>query len=209
MQDVNENKENQRKQMKNIEVEMTAMKQTISEIKTFLTHKAKEAQVQKPVTTSGTNIPKKPPEELYGIQIRGIKECADKNPMNRQNYDYMEVQKVLTHLNVSTEINDIIRLGKYNENKTRTILIKIPNPWQRRKILLSARELKTFDTPIFISRQLTREEADLENKALKRRREMIQEGIESKNLRINDGILYQKIGSAWSKIKLSHSASED
>ena len=122
---------------------------------------------------------------------------------------YMEVQKVLTHLNVSTEINDIIRLGKYDENKTRTILIKIPNPWQRRKILLSARELKTFDTPIFLSRQLTREEADLENKALKRRREMIQEGIESKNLRINDGILYQKIGSAWSEIKLSHSASED
>ena len=48
MQDVNENKENQRKQMQNIEVEMTAMKQTISEIKTFLTHKAKEAEVQNP-----------------------------------------------------------------------------------------------------------------------------------------------------------------
>ena len=120
--------------------------------------------------------------------------------MNRQKYDYTEVQKILTHLNMSTEINDIIRLGKYDENKTRTILIKIPNPWQRRKILLSARELKAFDTPIFLSRQLSREDADLENKALKRRQEIIQEGIESKNLRVNDGILYQKIGSAWSEI---------
>ena len=192
IQDVNENKENQRKQMQKIELEMTAMKQTISEIKTFLTHRAKEAEAQNSVKTSGTNIPKKPLEELDGIRIRGIKECADKKPMNRQNYDYMKVQKVLTHLNVSTEINDIIRLGKYDENKTRTILIKIPNPWQRRKIFLSAREFKTFDTPILLSRQLTCEEADLENKALKRRREMIQEGIESKNLRINDSILYQR-----------------
>ena len=118
-------------------------------------------------------------------------------------------KKVLTHLNVSTEINDIIRLGINDENKTRTIQIKIPNPWQQRNILLSARELKTFDTPIFLSRQLTCEEAVMENKALKRRRKLIQEGIESKNLRINDGILYQKIGSAWSELKLSHSASED
>ena len=208
MQDVNENKENQKKQLQNIDAEMTAMKQTISEIKTFLTHKAKETEVQNPVTTSATNT-LKPPEELDGIRIRGIKECADKNPMNRQNHDYAEVQKILAHLNVSTEINDIIRLGKYDENKTRTILIKIPNPWQRRKILLSARELKTFDTPIFLSRQLSREEAELENIALKRRREMIQGGIESKNLRVSNGILYQKIGSAWSEIKPSHSASEN
>ena len=86
-----------------------------------------EAEEQKPVSTSGTNITKKPPEELDGIRIRGIKESADKNSMNRQNYDYMKVQKVLTHLNVSTEINDIIRLGKYDENKTRTILIKKAN----------------------------------------------------------------------------------
>ena len=86
--------------------------------------------------------------------------------MNRQNYDYTEVQQILTHINVSTEINDIIRHGKYDENKTRTILIKIPNPWQRREILLYARELKTFDAPIFPSLQLSRDEADLENKAL-------------------------------------------
>ena len=107
MQDVKENNENQKKQMQNIEAEMTALKQTISEIKTFLTHKAKETEVQNPVATSGTNIPMKPPEELDGIRIREIKECADKNPINRQTYDYTEVQ-----------INDIIRLGNYDENKT-------------------------------------------------------------------------------------------
>ena len=118
MQDVKENNENQKKQMQNIEAEMTAMKQTISEIKTFLTHKAKETEVQNPVTASAINIPMKPPEELDEIRIRGIEECADKNPMNCQNYDYTEVQKILTHLNVSTEISDIIRLGKYDENKT-------------------------------------------------------------------------------------------
>ena len=78
MQDVKENNENQKKQMQNIEAEMTAMKQTISEIKTFLTHKAKETEVQNPKTTSATNIPIKPPE-LDGIRIRGMKECADKS----------------------------------------------------------------------------------------------------------------------------------
>ena len=68
--------------------------------------------------------------------------------------------------------------------KTRTILLKIPNAYQRRMIPLSARKLKTFDEPVFLSRQLTKEEADRENQALMRRRELINDGTEPKNLRV-------------------------
>ena len=84
------------------------------------------------------------PEELDGIRIRGIPESTEKEARVRQEHDLAEVQKLLTHMEVNAIIGDVIRLGRYNENKTRTILLKVPNAYQRRMVLLSARKLKTF-----------------------------------------------------------------
>ena len=68
-------------------------------------------------------------------------------------------------------------------------------------ILLSARKLKTFGEPVFLSRQLTKEEADRENQALMRRRELINDGTEPKNLRVRDGNLFIRLGTKWVKEK--------
>ena len=35
--------------------------------------------------------------------------------------------KVLAHMDVNALIGDVIRLGQYDKNKTRTILLKVPN----------------------------------------------------------------------------------
>ena len=104
-------------------------------------------------------------EDLTGIRIRGIPELKEKYPRMRQEHDLSEVQKTLAHLDVETESGDIVRLSKYEENKRRTKLLKVLTVWQRRLILSSARKLKTFEHPVFSSRQLSNE-VIIETKAL-------------------------------------------
>ena len=45
------------------------------------------------------------------------------------------------------------------------------------------------------------EEADRENQALMRRRELINDGTEPKNLRVRDGNLFIRLGTKWVKEK--------
>ena len=186
------------------ETEMTDLKKTVSEIRTLLTRKPPDSgqpAQNSPITKSQEQMPK-PPEELDGIRIRGIPESTEKEARVRHEHDLAEVQKLLTHMEVNAIIGDVIRLGRYEENKTRTILLKVPNAYQRRMVLLSARKLKTFSQPIFLSKQLTKEEADLKNLALVRRRELINEGTDPKNLRVRDATLFIRQRAKWTKEKL-------
>ena len=115
--------------------------------------------------------------------------------------EFSVFQKILTHLDVETEIGDIVRLGKYDENKRRTILLKVPNVWKRRLISSSARILTTFEHPVFLSRQLSNEEVVLENKDLMMRRELITKGIDPKDLRVKDGCLFRNINDQWNRVE--------
>ena len=70
-------------------------------------------------------------------------------------------------------------------------------------ILLSARRLKNSPQPIFLSRHLTKEEADQENLALVSRRQLIiDKSVDSENLRVRDATLYIRKGGKWIKEKL-------
>ena len=180
---------------------MTNLKKAVSEIKSFLTSKPPIEAVPTAVPTPRPEAPPKPVEEIDGIRIRGIPESNEKEARLRQEHDLAQVQKLLAHVEVNADIGDVIRLGRHEEGKTRTILLKIPNAYQRRMILLSARKLKTFGEPVFLSRQLTKEEADRENQALMRRRELINDGTEPKNLRVRDGNLFIGQGTKWIKEK--------
>ena len=71
------------------------------------------------------------------------------------------------------------------------------NPWQWRLILSSASTLNTFGYP-FASRELSRIEAELENKSPIRTRELINEGAEPQNIRKLDGALFIRIQNKWS-----------
>ena len=107
-------------------------------------------------------------------------------------------------MDVNASIGDVIRLGRYDENKIKTILLKVPNAYQRRMILLSARKLKNSPQPIFLSRQLTKEEADQEILALVRRRQLISDkSVDRKDIRVHDATLYIRKGGKWIKEKLA------
>ena len=166
-------------QMKTLENEITDLKKTVTEIKTLLSTKQPDSDypTQPSSIASGQNPPPKPAEQLDGIRIRGILESTEKEARLRQDHDLAEFQKVLTHMGVNASIGDVKRLGRYDENKIRTILLNVPNAYQRRMILLSARKLKNSPQPIFLSRQLTKEEADQENLALVRRRQHIRTNL--------------------------------
>ena len=81
--------------------------------------------------------------------LRGVKESDDKDPRKRQEHDFCEVQKILTHMEVECEFNDLIRLGQRGNHRDRTILLKLPNVWLKRLILSSARKLKNYRAAVF------------------------------------------------------------
>ena len=201
-------KELRETQMKTLENEMTDLKKTVTKIKTLLATKQPDSDypTQPSLIASRQKLPPKPAEELDAIRTRGIPESTEKEARLRQEHDLREVQKVLTHMDVNASIGDVIRLGRFDENNTRTILLKVPNAYQRQMILLSARKLKNSPQPIFFCRQLTKEEADQENFALVRRRQLIiVKSVDRKDIRIHDATLYiQKIGKGI-KEKLPYS----
>ena len=190
-------------QMKTLENEMTDLKKTVT--KTLLSTKQPDSDypTQPSSIASRQKLPPKPAEELDGIRIRGIPESTEKEARLRQEHDLADVQKVLTHMDVNASIGDVIRLGRYDENKIRTILLKVPNAYQRRMILLSARKLKNSPQPNFLSRQLTKEETDQENLALVRRRQLISDkSVDRKDIRVHDATLYIRKVGKWIKEKL-------
>ena len=141
-------------------------------------------------------------EELDGIRIRGAPELKEKNARRRNEHDYSEFQKIRSHREVNAEIGDIVRLGQYEEKKTRTILLKVPNVWQRRMILSSAIKLKEYSQSVFISQQLSKEETVLESEALMKRRDLINRGTTSKDLRFKDCSLYICKNNQGPKLKV-------
>ena len=98
------------------------------------------------------------------------------DPRKRQEHDFCKVQKFLIHMEVECKINDLIRLGQRGNDRDRTILLKLPNVWLKRLMLSSAQKLKNYGAPVFISKELTNEEAAIENESLKKRRELIDQG---------------------------------
>ena len=62
-------------------------------------------------------------------------------------------------------------------------------------------KLKTFEHPDFLSRQLSNEEVMLENEALMMRRELITEGVDPEDLRVEDGGLFRKINDQWNRVE--------
>ena len=85
----------------------------------------------------------------------------------------------------------MIRLSQRGNDSDRTILLKLPNVWLKRLILSTARKMKNYGAPVFISKELTNEEAAIKNESLKKRRELINQGQKKKDFSVRNGKLYK------------------
>ena len=90
----------------------------------------------KPKTEPPTN------DHPRGERVRGIPELKDTNARKRAEHDKAEIGNILKFLNVNSNIEDCWRIGTYNENKDRTIIVKLITDWNRKLLLLSFGKLR-------------------------------------------------------------------
>ena len=141
---------------------------------------------------------KKATKEQYdGIRFRGIPELKTSNSRERYEHDLKQVKLITKHLNVTCNVTDLKRLGKFSEGKDRTLIAKIDSDYAKRLILLSLRKMKDYRTPVFISKELNPEEQKIENELLQKRREMLKNGINKNQIRIRNLKLQQNIDKKW------------
>lgn len=187
-----------------IKTEWENLKKDLVNWKTTSTAKNTEATKPKP--------DKQPPPS--GVRIRGIPEFKPPPNLNIENesqpsyvardhaeYDRKEVEAILAYLKVDCEITNCRRLGKYQADKTRTIIVDIDNEWNKRLLLMSLAKLRNYHIPVYISRELTREEQHIENGLLKRRKDLIDiDKVNRKELKIQNLKLMQLDNGIWKEL---------
>ena len=87
-------------------------------------------------------------------------------------------------------------IGTFRSERIRTIIIKRSNVWEELLILSSAAKLRSFEPQLFVSHELTPSKARLE--FLKRRRKLIDEGTDRRDLRIKQ---CQQKDDSWMEVK--------
>ena len=123
--------------------------------------------------------------------------------------DISQIYHILDFLEIEDrKLTKITRIGKFDPDKgPRTILFNTESSISKNLILKSTHKLKDFDDlRVFISSELTKEEAEKENNCLKKRRELISNGIEAKILRVRNLTLEVKENGNWVKFETSQVA---
>ena len=143
-----------------------------------------------------------------GVRFRGIPESSGKTARERYDEDVLKVKEILAHMDIDCPMDDVKRVGTYENEKTRTIIAKFSSEHHRRLVLLSAHKLATYDKPIFVSRELSPDEKKLENALLIKRRYLIDvEKIAIKDLRIRNLKLQKKENKKWIDVDVTPTGS--
>ena len=89
-----------------------------------------------------------------------------------------------------------------SENKNHPLVLRVSAPWEKRRILLSIYKLKGYEHKVFISKELTHDEQEIENNMIKTRRGFIQSGkFESTQLRLRNLKSIRKTEKGWVEVK--------
>ena len=150
-------KSNENQEEKKIFVKKTVGNQLKNEITSFQSSVESNLYVLGDILT--TNV--KPKTELptnyhpSGVRVRGIPELKDTNARKRAEHDKTEIENILKFLNIDSNIEDCRRIWTYNENKDRTIIVKLSNDWNRKLLLLSLGKLRNYDKKVYLSRELS------------------------------------------------------
>ena len=123
----------------------------------------------------------------HQIRINGILESDSKIRTEVLNYQSGEFNKVMKFLGEVPTITDIKRLGRPSPDNNRpgTLLITFHNPWDVRKVLAKAATLKEYkERKVFISKSMNRDERQIEDQLLKKRRELINNNVNPRAIKI-------------------------
>ena len=122
------------------------------------------------------------------IRIHSLPEPSEANSIDRLRKE--EVRKIFNHLGEGeSEIKDIRRLGLRDKDRKqpRNLLVKVACAFTVKNLLANARNLKTFSSPVFLSRALEPKEQLIEQQVLRKRRELIlNKGVDTKELEVRD-----------------------
>ena len=133
-------------------------------------------------------------ENYDGIRLRGITESKAGTGGEQYDEDVEQVERIFIFLAVKNcPIDDVKRIRTYDQNKNRTILVKVSNDHQRRKILLSAHKMATYEKRVYISQELNSKEKQTENEILQLRRSILDYGVSPRELRIRQLRLKKRI----------------
>ena len=96
----------------------------------------------KPKTTPPTN------DHPSSVRVGGIPELKDTNARKRAEHDKTEIEKIQKFLKVDSNIEDCRRIGTYNKNKDKTIIVNFSKDWNRNLLLLSLGKLWNYDKKV-------------------------------------------------------------
>ena len=128
------------------------------------------------------------------LRIHGIPEDLDKKKYENLVPTTEKVNEILTKIGVDTKVKELRRLGKFDKDrkKSRTVLVTFNTEHESRLVLAKSFEKRTElkDENIFLMPMLSREDALKENLCLKKRRELINNGIPPDKLKIRNFELF-------------------
>ena len=157
-----------------------------------------------------SNVLKSKSEYSRELRFSGIPEhkiekvITNKAESRREIFEHEEHQlgAAIKALGVETkEISSFRRLGPFDPDKPRPrpLLVKFTQEYFAEKILARAAALKHYEPKykeqtysVFVSKSLNADEQKAEQKLLKKRSELLNSGVESKDLKIRKGLLYCK-----------------
>ena len=141
-------------------------------------------------------IQKKPVnnQHLYQVRIDGIPESKSNKRAEIDQHEEKELNEVFNFLEESPPIESLRRLWKTRPNdnaRPRTLLLTLKSNWDARKILSKSNKLKDYaGRTIYLSRGLTDDEINKNNKILRKRRELIEKGVERSKRKIRSFKLF-------------------
>lgn len=173
------------------------IKEALSELPKTLDKLVKDnLSVVLPAVNTQSKVTAEKLERKLEIRIQGIPESNETSQFKRMQSDESTISEILEHLNEwdPSNISSIKRLGpfKASNNRPRSILVKFANEWTASKCLRKAHFLKTFKSPVFLSKSLSSDELALEKRVLKKRWELISNGTPKEDLKIRNLQLLHK-----------------
>ena len=117
---------------------------------------------------------------------------------SRERYenDLMEMKSVFNYVNVDWEVE--IKRRNYSPEKVRTMIVEVPNKHFRRQILLSVHKFRKYEKKVYVSEELNTSEQILENRLLRKGRELIKEAFSRKTYNyVTSSYSASRVKSGW------------